>query len=142
LNLRKYNTTKENTLSCYQHLREQGYRIVATTPHMDDILLNELDLDQKTAIVFGTELEGLSTIAIENADAWMKIPMYGFTESFNISVSAAITLHHLTGKLRRSDIDWHLNETDRIETRLQWARSVVKHADKHERAFLEKEGLS
>lgn len=142
LNLVKYNTEEENTLTCYAALREKGYRIVATTPHKDGIMLDELDLSRKTALVFGTELEGLSTTAIDNADARMKIPMYGFTESFNISVSAAIALHHITFKLRQSNIQWQLNDEERIETRLQWARSVVKHADKHERAFLIREGLS
>jgi tRNA (guanosine-2'-O-)-methyltransferase len=141
LNMIKYNSGDENTLACFESLRKQGYRIVATTPHKDDIMLDELDLRRKTALVFGTELEGLSNVAINHADAWVKIPMYGFTESYNISVSAAISLHHLTGKLRRSDISWQLTDAERIETRLQWARSVVKHADKHERAFLEKEGL-
>ena len=142
LNLQKYNSGEENTEACYESLREKGYRIVATTPHKDGVMLDELEISHKTALVFGTELEGLSDTAIEKADAWMKIPMYGFTESFNISVSAAIALHHLTRKLRQSDISWKLTDEERIETRLQWARSVVKHANKHERAFLGKEGLS
>ncbi|MEE4257927.1 MAG: RNA methyltransferase [Bacteroidales bacterium] len=141
LNLQKYNTEDENTQACYKNLREQGYQIIATTPHKDDLLLDELDVSRKTALVFGTELEGLSVTAIEQADAWVKIPMYGFTESFNISVSAAIILWHLTGKLRKSDIPWQLNDAERIETRLQWALSVVKHPDKHKRAFLIREGL-
>lgn len=141
LNLIKYNSAKENTLACYSALRKKGYRIVATTPHKNDVMLDELELDQKTALVFGTELEGLSDTAIENADAWVKIPMYGFTESFNISVSAAISLHHLSEKLRKSDIRWQLQEEEITDIRILWARSVVKHADKHEREFLNREGL-
>jgi len=141
LNLKKYNTEDENTQACYKNLREQGYQIIATTPHKDELLLDELDVSRKTALVFGTELEGLSETAIEQADAWVKIPMYGFTESFNISVSAAIILWHLTERLRKSNIPWQLNDAERIETRLQWALSVVKHPDKHERAFRIREGL-
>jgi tRNA C32,U32 (ribose-2'-O)-methylase TrmJ len=53
-------------------------------------------------------MQGLTPIALEMSDAFVKIPMYGFTESFNISVSAALSLYHLTEKLRRSDIHWHL----------------------------------
>ena len=142
LNLVKYNAEEENTLACYSTLREKGYRIVATTPHKDDIMLDELELDQKTALVFGTELEGLSQTAIDNADAWVKIPMYGFTESFNISVSAAICLHHLSEKLRKSDIAWQLSEEELTDIRISWAMSVVKHAEKYEQEFLKREGLS
>lgn len=141
LNLKKYNQEENNTLACYHALREKGYRILATTPHKDDALLDELSLDTKVALVFGTELEGLSNVAIENADAYVKIPMYGFTESLNISVSAAITLHHLTEKLRNSNLDWKLKEEEMIDTRIMWAKSVIKHPGVHEKAFMEQEGL-
>jgi len=141
LNLTKYNSKEENTLECYSALREKGYRIVATTPHKNDIMLAELELDQKTALVFGTELDGLSETAIENADAWVKIPMYGFTESFNISVSAALCLYHLSEKLRHSDIPWHLQEDELTDIRILWAKSVIKHAEKYEKEFLKREGL-
>lgn len=141
LNLKKYNQEENNTLACYHALREKGYRILATTPHKDDALLDELSLDTKIALVFGTELEGLSDVAIENADAYVKIPMYGFTESLNISVSAAITLHHLTEKLRNSKLDWQLKEEEMIDTRIMWAKSVIKHPGVHEKAFMKQEGL-
>jgi tRNA (guanosine-2'-O-)-methyltransferase len=138
LHLKKYNQEENNTLSCYHQLKDQGYRIVATTPHKNDTMLDKLELDSKMALVFGTELEGLSEHAIKHADEFVKIPMYGFTESFNISVSAAITLFHLTEKLRKSDIDWKLNENDRIETRLNWVRSVIKRPEIYEREFFRK----
>jgi tRNA (guanosine-2'-O-)-methyltransferase len=136
LNLIKYNLKENNTLECFQSLRDKGYRIVATSPHRDDILLDELDLTEKTALVFGTELEGLTDTAIEHADAFVKIPMHGFTESLNISVSAAVTLHHLTEKLRASNIAWQLSEKEMLETRILWAKSVVKHPEKHEATFM------
>ena len=136
LNLIKYNNTSDNTLHCYETLREKGYRIVATTPHKDDTLLDELPIDGRFALVFGTELDGLTDTAIRHADEYVKIPMYGFTESLNISVSAAIMLHHLTEKLRISDIPWQLSEEEMIETRLQWVRSVLKRPEMYEREFL------
>jgi tRNA (guanosine-2'-O-)-methyltransferase len=141
LNLIKYNNAENNTLQCYAALRKAGYRIVATTPHKDEMMLDELDLEKKTALVFGTELEGLSDIAVEHADVHLKVPMYGFTESFNISVSAAIVLYHLTEKLRASSLSWQLSDSEVTDTRLLWARSVVRHPDKHEKAFLKREGL-
>lgn len=129
IQLHKYNTTENNTKAAFDHLREEGYQIIATTPHKDEVLLDEVDISKKTAIVFGTELEGLSDYAIENADIRMKIPMYGFTESFNISVSAALTMHHLSEKLRKSDIPWALTEDEKIDVLLNWAKSVVKSAE-------------
>ena len=135
LNLERYKAEDNNTLGCFRSLRKKGYRIIATSPHRDDIMLADLDLGEKTALVFGTELEGLSQTALENADAFVTIPMYGFTESFNISVSAAITLHHLTEKLRTSEIAWKMTEEEMLDTRILWAKNVVKHADKHELAF-------
>ena len=80
-----------DTPSAYQRLREMGYKIVATTPHTNDTLITDLDISQPIALVFGTELTGLTPQAIDLADSYVKIPMYGFTESFNISVSAAAT---------------------------------------------------
>ncbi len=141
LNLIKYDQKEDNTIACFEALRGKGYRIIATTPHKDDIMLDELEIDEKTALVFGTEMEGLTDTAIENADAHVKIPMYGFTESFNISVSAAISLFHLTEKLRKSAINWQLSEEEMIETRTLWARSVIKHPEKYEKAFFKQEGL-
>ena len=136
LNLVKYNSAENNTLNAYQFLREKGYRIIATTPHKDDVMLEDLELDHKMAFVFGTEMRGLTEAAIENADGWVKIPMYGFTESFNISVSAAIVLHHITEKLRNSVIPWQLDEDEKTEILLDWARQVVKRSDLLEREFL------
>ena len=142
LTLKKYKQEENNTLNCYDELREKGYRIVATTPHKDDTLLDELNLDDKFALVYGTELEGLSKQAIDNADEYVKIPMFGFTESFNISVSAAISLHHLTTKLRASNIDWKLSSEEMLDTRLNWIRSVLKRPEIYENEFLKKHGLS
>lgn len=141
LNLHKYSDLEQNTIPCYDALRKDGYRIVATSPHKGDVLLDDLEIKNKFALVFGTELEGLSDTAIQEADEYVKIPMYGFTESFNISVSAAICIHHLSQKLRSSEIKWQLNEEEMIDTRLSWVKSVIKHPDVYEKEFMRKEGL-
>jgi len=97
LSLQKYSNKDFNTLDCFHQLKSEGYRIIATSPHKNDTLLEDLPLHKgKIALAFGTELEGLSPEAIENADEFVKIPMYGFTESYNISVSAAMILFYLT----------------------------------------------
>ena len=118
-----------NTIDAYDALRAKGYKIVATTPHTNDQLLTDLPLDDKIALVFGTEKDGLTPEAIEAADEYVRIPMHGFTESFNISVSAAICLFHLTEKMRRSEIDWKLSEEERLDILLDWSKAVVKNAD-------------
>ena len=129
LNLQYYSKSENNTIDCFNQLRSQGYKIVATTPHKDDCLLEELPLDQKVALVFGTELHGLSDEAMQNADAFVKIPMYGFTESFNISVSAAIILFYLTEKMRKMEISWSLSETEKLTTMIEWAKQVIHKSD-------------
>ncbi len=130
LTLIKYNQHQDNTLDAIKKLRQQGYRIVATTPHRDDVELKEFDLHPgKVALFFGSELPGLSETVLENADEFLKIQMYGFTESFNISVSAAITLHWLTAQLRASDIPWQLSAQEKDEIILQWLKNSVKNSD-------------
>ncbi len=126
LNLYHYSEAEDNTLHTFDKLRRQGYKIVATTPHKDDYDLDQLPLDNKVALVFGTELKGLSPEALQHADMYVKIPMYGFTESFNISVSAAIILHHLVEKIRRKDVRWELLPEEKTDILLQWAKNSIK----------------
>ena len=114
----------------YQSLREKGYRIVATLPHENDTMIGDLDISQPTALVFGTELTGLSQEAITGADAYVKIPMYGFTESFNISVSAALSLFSLTERMRHCpDLHWQLNEEELLDLKLHWAIQAIKDGE-------------
>ena len=130
LSLHRYNEKEDNTQSAITKLKADGYRIVATTPHSNDVNLEEFDLSAgKCAFVFGTELKGISETVKANADVFLKIPMYGFTESFNISVSAAIILHHLTHQLRSLDLHWQLNDIERNELMVQWLKVSIKESD-------------
>jgi tRNA (guanosine-2'-O-)-methyltransferase len=127
LNLKKYNKAENNSIEAINNLRKNGYRIVATTPHTNDVDLDNFDLNKgKVALFFGTEQTGLSDLIIENADEYLKIPMHGFTESFNISVSAAIVLFHLTNKLRNSDLNWQLSDNEKEIINLDWLTTSVK----------------
>ncbi len=140
LSLNKYNDHENNSLEAIQNLKKNGYRIVATTPHTNDLELQDFDLTKgKTALVFGSELPGITDYILNEADEFLKIPMYGFTESFNISVSAAIILHHLSLKLRENDsIDWQLSEIEKKEIKLEWIRRTIKRSDLIEKRFLKK----
>ena len=127
LNLHRYNKEEHNTVEAIKTLKSQGYRIIATTPHTDDVNLEDFDISKgKFALMFGSEQPGLTDIAMEHADEFMKIPMYGFTESFNISVSAAISIHHLSHSLRNTEIGWRLPETEQDEIMLDWLKKSIK----------------
>ena len=122
VNINRYLSTKE----CIDNLKENGYQIIATTPHNNSTELKEFDISKKSAFFFGKEKEGLSDIVLEAADGYLKIPMYGFTESLNISVSAAIILQTLITKVKDSDVVWELSELEKNEIKLQWAKMSIK----------------
>jgi tRNA (guanosine-2'-O-)-methyltransferase len=130
LSIINYSSEKQSTLFTFNKLREQGYRIVATTPHNRSVTLNDFDLTRgKCAFVFGTELEGLSSEALKNADEFLYIPMVGFSESLNISVSAAIILNTLSHKLRNLDINWHLSKEEQIVLLENWLLKTLKNPE-------------
>jgi tRNA (guanosine-2'-O-)-methyltransferase len=88
--------------------------------------LDDFDITKPSALFFGTERDGLSAEVLQNADGFLKIPMAGFTESLNISVSAAIIIQNLMSRLHKSDIAWQLSENEILEKRLQWAKNTIK----------------
>ena len=125
VDLNRYHTAK----SCIADLRSKGYQIVATSPHANDCDLIDFDISAKSCFFFGRETEGLSQQVLDEADCFLKIPMFGFTESLNISVSAAIILQHVTSKLRKSNITWRLTEAEVIEKRFDWIKKTIKNYD-------------
>ncbi len=137
LSIHRYNSREQdNTTATVRHLKEQGYRIIATSPHARDVNLEELDVHAgKMALMFGTELTGLSDTALGLADEYMKIPMYGFVESFNISVSCAITLHHLSHSIRQSGLPIDLTEREHLSLLYAWVRGSIKHPELHDARF-------
>ena len=144
LNLFRYNQLPENTLPAIESLKNKGYRIVATTPHKNDCALEDFDLHKgKVALLFGSELKGLSPQAMKLADEFVKIPMVGFTESLNISVTAALFLHHLTGKLRKDpSIQWALTHEEKQDIKLAWLKNSIKKSALIEKAFIDDQNIS
>jgi len=116
----------KQTLEAYDALRQKGYQIIATTPHENDSMIGDLDISKPTALVFGTELTGLTQQAIDHADGYVKIPMYGFTESFNISVCAALSLFSVTEKMRREGVQWQMTPEEQLTLKLYWSLQVIK----------------
>ena len=138
LTLNKYRKAENNSLDCIQKLKAKYYRIVATTPHEKECNLEDLSIDKPLALFFGTELTGISETVREHADEFVKIPMYGFTESFNISVCAALCMHSLNEKLHRSDVNWHLEQEEKEEVLLKWLRNSIPKVELIERDYLAK----
>jgi tRNA (guanosine-2'-O-)-methyltransferase len=125
-----YSDYEHNTQTCIDTLRRQGYAVIATTPHEKDHLSDEFDISRKSAFFFGREHLGLSEEILDQADAHIKIPMYGFSESFNISVSAALLLQSLTSRLRKSEnIEWQLTEEEITDLKIKWCLRTIQHGE-------------
>jgi tRNA (guanosine-2'-O-)-methyltransferase len=126
-----------NTEECFNSLRMQGYKILVADPAPDGVSINDVDIfKNKVAIVFGNELNGASAYALEHGDEKIRIPMYGFTESLNISVSVAICLNILLDKLRQSETVIGLSDEEKALIRLSWYRKIVRRSEILEREFL------
>src|SRR5690554_2703381 len=137
LSIHRYNNAdSDNTTACLESLRKKGYKIIATSPHENDVNINDLPIQDTTALIFGTELEGISDKAKELADGFVKIPMWGFSESFNISVSAAICLYNLTRRLRNSDVQWELDAEEKEILTCDWLKRSIKAGELLEKNFL------
>src|SRR5690606_1486292 len=126
--------------SCINYLKSEGYQIVATTPHIDAHYLEDFDIEKPSAIFFGTEKNGLSEEVMKQADTFIKIPMVGFTESLNISVSDAIIIQNLTNRLRNSCINWKLNEEELLTKKIDWTRKSIKDIDFITEQYIQKKG--
>ncbi|MBX2962882.1 MAG: RNA methyltransferase [Cyclobacteriaceae bacterium] len=126
-----------NTEVCFKQLKDQGYTLYATDPKDENMSVYEIDpCANKVAFIFGNELEGLSAYALTHADHRVKIPMYGFTESLNISASVAICLSSALVKLKQSENQYSLSAEEKEHLRLLWYRKMVKRPDILEKEFL------
>lgn len=132
VDLHTYSSGENPSRDCLDKLKKNGYKIIATTPHTNNDI-NDIKIDQPIALVFGTERTGISQDVTDLADELVKIPMYGFTESFNISVSAAIALNILRNKLENSELDWKLSLEEQIKLKIEWCAKIIKDGDKVEK---------
>jgi tRNA (guanosine-2'-O-)-methyltransferase len=139
VDLHKHYTASGSAVDqCFDTLHEKGYKIYGTSPVADSLSIHDLPLfpDQKIALIFGNEHEGISEEVKSKVDGLVHIPMRGFTESFNISVSASIFLFELIKRVSEFDsANFHISEQERSELRLRWYKDIVPHADIHEKHF-------
>ena len=128
LQLHRYLNEGDPRQACVETLKRQGIRVVVTSPHADGYTPHTLPLDQPIALVMGTEFSGASPFMMEHADDFVEIPMFGFAESFNISVAAAILMNTLSHRLRHSDASWALHEYERAVLQAEWVYKSVRNA--------------
>lgn len=127
IDLRRHGSSAEAIAS----LRRAGYRIVATTPHSGDHSPTDFDVTASPfALVFGTEHAGVSDEIIAAADDFIRIPMYGFVESLNVSASAAILLQSLTERVRASNSHWQLPEIENLELMFKWSMASINDSER------------
>lgn len=129
INIHRHRTSDNNTVEALLHLKSLGYRIVATTPHKNDCTIEQLPVDKKLALVFGTEIDGISKDVFDHADEFVKIPMFGFTESFNVSVCAALCMYELTTRIRRDVKDYLLTDQEKLDVYFEWLKTSVDHSE-------------
>ena len=141
LSMYYYRQGIQNLDDAVLNLKGKGYRIVATSPRKAGSTPENFDLERgKAAFMFGTELNGLTARALQLADEFIRIPMEGFTESYNISVSAAVILYVTRKRLEGSSIEWKLTEEEKADLRLDWLRKSIRLSEKIEKRFREKSG--
>lgn len=130
MNIHKYKQeSTRNLQTCVSDLKEKGYSIIVTAPYKNDFTPETIDINKPLAICFGQESTGITQELMEQADGFLKIPMYGFTESFNISVAAGIVFYELNKRLRESKINWQLSEAEKNEIRWQWLEKCLDNQE-------------
>ncbi len=127
LTLHKYKG-EDPVTDCIENLKAHGFRIVATSPHKSGYTPDSLPIDKPLAIVMGTELTGISNKLMSQVDDYVEIPMYGFSESFNVSVAASIALNRLRTRIEEAGVNNGLSEEEKQKLRMVWAYKTVKDA--------------
>lgn len=142
IDLHSHSTGENPGLECISGLKKQGYQIVCTSPHTNQTI-EDISLEQPIALVFGTEIHGISDDILAQADQTIRLPMYGFTESFNVSVSAALSLNTLRNRLSQSELQWKLTHEAQVLLKIQWCTRIIRDGEAVEREIrkriLEKE---
>ncbi|WP_297984983.1 RNA methyltransferase [uncultured Chryseobacterium sp.] len=119
-----------HSLESLQDIRNRGYKLVAVSPEKNATILPDFEIKEPVALIFGTEWQGVSEDFLDYVDETLAIPMYGFTQSFNVSVAAAICCYDLKQKLLNSSVDYKLNEEKRIEMMIRWAVKSIPSGEK------------
>ncbi|WP_294287487.1 RNA methyltransferase [uncultured Chryseobacterium sp.] len=125
-------------MESFQEVRNRGYKILAVSLENNATMLPDYEITEPVALVFGTEMEGVSKEILDFADETLAIPMYGFTRSFNVSVAASICMYELKQKLIRSDIDYKLDDEKLLKMKIRWAVNSIRSGEEILKHYLSK----
>ena len=117
---------KPHTMETFEEIRRRGFKMLAVSPEKEAVSLPDFDITEPVALIFGTEKEGVTPEVLDFADATLSIPMYGFTQSYNVSVAAAICFYELRQKLERSNLDFKLKEAELLALKIRWAVNSMR----------------
>lgn len=114
--------------ACVDALHARGFRVLATAPGARDTL-DTADVTRPIAVVFGNEHAGLPAATVAACDGAIALPMFGFTQSYNLSVSAALALSQLAAR-RRAHLgrDGDLPPAQLAHLRARWVALKVRGA--------------
>jgi tRNA G18 (ribose-2'-O)-methylase SpoU len=92
----------EKTEDAVNHLKEEGYTIIAVEQADGSILLQDFEHSRglSYAVIFGHEVRGISQDIVDMCDYCLEIPQFGTKHSFNVSVSAGIVLWEIFRKCK------------------------------------------
>lgn len=136
VSLHKYSQQKSNIEVALKELKKKGYRLVATVPNDEASTLEDFDIEKGPAtFIFGNEVTGVSSTVLDYADEFIHIPMVGFTESLNISVSVAIIFQNLINRLHKSNVEWKLSDFEKNDLLLEWMRKSTPKIEFLENRF-------
>lgn len=83
---------ENNLIDAVQYLQDSGVQVVVCTEKASQIVSN-IDFASPTAIVMGSEEDGVSPDLIRRANMTIKIPMIGKVSSLNVSVAAGMVIY-------------------------------------------------
>lgn len=85
------------TQTAIEKLKNEAYTIACVEQVKESVMLHEItyEKNEKIALIFGNEVEGVQQKIVENCDIAIEIPQFGTKHSFNISISVGIVLWHL-----------------------------------------------
>ncbi|MEW4488823.1 RNA methyltransferase [Thalassoglobus sp. JC818] len=123
----------DRSLEC---LDQKGFQVVAMVPESaGSQTVASLPVEENLVLAFGTEKTGLPDEVIEGAAYRAHLPMYGFVESYNVSVAAALAMQELTAKVRSSSPGWGISPERRRQLMLSWTKKSIPNVTAIERRF-------
>lgn len=123
-----YSEFENSTLACIAQLRTMNYKVYAASSSQSySYTPQTIPLDEPIAILLGNEKRGVTEEALSLCDGTIHIPMYGFTESFNVSVAGSLLLSPVVERLRQSVIDWSISDEEKRDLYFEWIWNSIKY---------------